>query len=166
MNNLKQKRTPEHPPGCEPLQWSPFSRSCYTVEHEGEREGIGAHPVFDVVPGAWNLLWLSWPGVDDLIYWAKDPGQFPYHVDILPIVVATCMQMLEGGGSFGVVAECLTPLNFLKFVSEEAGKANPPYLMQMYGSAWVDAAMARARAYKQQEGGAVVIPFDLSRRRQ
>lgn len=166
MFNIKQVRVPALPPGYESIQWSPFSRASYTIEHEGERTGIGMHPVFDVIPGAWNLLWLSWENLDGLIYWDKDPAIFPYHCGILPIVVATCMQSLKDGGNFGIAAECAEPLFFLKIVMEEAEAGNPPLLMEMYGASWMDVAMARAKAYKRQGEGAVVIPFDLSRRRQ
>ena len=137
--------------------YSRLPRENYTTIYNGETKGLGVHPVFAVVPGAWNLLWLRLgPDLEDLLSWSKPPGQFPCSLAALAPAVATALQHCSPGSTFGDLAESLSPTKLIS-----AMKASPvvPFMSQIYGDMWYQVATEHARAFVPCYSNVIMVDF-------
>lgn len=142
-------------------EWSIFPREDYFVNLDGMQIGIGLHPVWNAVPGAWNLLVLTHDVVDVLLPWEKDPGLFPVSTRIMPAVVGTAMQVLpDGFTKVGSLAEELRPTQFLEAVQNEPDLI----LTKCYGQAWLEIARDRAKVIEKRLH-ANVVSVDFTKQR-
>jgi hypothetical protein len=92
-------------------QWGVLPPSSFIIQHEGLEAGFGTHPVWDAVPGAWNILNL----VVDLLAITRGlpPGEYPHALSIVPLVVATAMQMYEAPTTLGDLTLLVSPREWL-----------------------------------------------------
>lgn len=101
------------------IYWSKFPRSAYAVSYNGTLIGIGTNPIFEVVPGAWNILSLLWGEVmDSLLPYSGDPGRFPYDCAIVPFAAGTALQKYDDTRTVGELADSCTPEEFIQLLSE------------------------------------------------
>lgn len=152
----------------EKLVWSCFPREAYTIEIEGERLGVGAHPAL-ALPGAWNILWLSC-NLEHLLNWSAGPLEFPTSIAVLPLCVASSLQQIHTLGeqkrmlqegvtnaslTFGELAEQVTPARFI-----EAAFAAPGFLLKKeYGGGWGAFVTERARAWRRTNNNVILVNF-------
>lgn len=96
--------------------WTRFPRESYAVPIEGRMLGIGVNPIFDAVPGAWNILTLLWADVLDTLPTFVGPAEdYPYFCGLIPYAVGTALQEYapKSGVTLGDIALTATPQEFL-----------------------------------------------------
>lgn len=99
--------------------WSPEPKESYTVQIGDEVVGIGTHQAFQL-PGAWNIFWLF---AAKRIEQYRDKNLPPeQHIDSIGALypaVLLAIQPINFDGYFylGALAEDITPMEFLKFMS-------------------------------------------------
>lgn len=96
--------------------WTRFPRESYAVLFEGKMIGIGVNPIFDAVPGAWNILTLLWADVLDTLPTFVGPAEdYPYFCGLIPYAVGTALQeyVPKSGVTLGDIALTATPQEFL-----------------------------------------------------
>lgn len=120
------------------LRYSPYPPRSYTVSYQGSRVGFGMYPPLVTNPAAWNLFWLSYPPLDDLLSWPEhDAGNAP----ICNSLVSACITTADRPAMF----ERLTTLNPRVAVQQlvDLGLSTlPPY--PYLGPSWRKAMEGRA----------------------
>ena len=141
------------------LIWSPAPRKEYSVLYQGKMNGIGLNPIFDMVTGAWNILWLTSPGIDGLLDWEGTASAFPYTATTLPPSVAAALQLFDYSASpnevIGLLAEELTPHQFLDKM--DGHKTFIP--VQIYGKDWLELALKKADEYATRSTNVIKVNF-------
>jgi len=141
--------------------WSFAPRDAYATVYNGVPMGIGLLPVWEAVPGAWNIFVLTSELIDTLLPWgAKDPGQFPVTTVALPAVIGTALQPVDDNGlwTIGHLAETSRPLQFLEAIKHR----NDLFLMLAFGEAWWTVACERA-AVLERTIGSNIVHVDFSK---
>jgi hypothetical protein len=144
-------------------QWSEYPQEAYTVTLEsGQVAGLGVHPAFNTVPGAWNIFWLTYSALDSLAYYKGNPMEYLYTNEELPICVGAALQLvpnLRNKGmsvTYGELALKHTPMEFIKLVL--AGGKNF-LLTAYYGDRWLSVAWNNALRYKAKRDNIVYHDF-------
>jgi hypothetical protein len=102
-----------------PVCWSKFPRDDYSVMFEGKLYGIGINPLFEMVPGAWNLLVMMWHAdLATLTHWKGEPKDYPWSCGIVPYAVGSALQAFEKDMTVGELAATSTPAQFLALLRE------------------------------------------------
>ena len=104
-------------------RWSKYDKEQYSIEINGGFYGIGLLPIWDQVPGSWNILALLWgEGLENLIRWEGDPYMFPQTGNLVGYAVGFALQRFAEGVSWGDLAENLTPRQFMERIIEYPNK--------------------------------------------
>jgi len=142
---------------AEPIHWSIAPCTAYGIDYEGQRLGIGLDPVFQAVPGAWNILVLSCSIIDDLLPWTNPPGEFPVSVVSMPSAVATALQRHSetGGRTLGDLAATMRPGQFLQAIEG----MDDLIIVQLFGPAWWDLVRERAELLERMNRNVVRVDF-------
>lgn len=99
--------------------WSELPPKAYSVNINGQQLGLGLLPIWDQVPGAWNILSLiAGPELEALLTWDKEPGDFPTDIGAVPFAVAMALQHASAEITWGELAATTTPAQFLKALRE------------------------------------------------
>jgi len=140
------------------MRWSPYPRSAYTIKlDDGSTVGFGAHLVFDIIPGAWNIFWLTFPQIDQTAFYKGDPDKYPVTCDALAVCVGAAMQVASpiNANSMGALASQLKPREFI-----EAARSVPTFLpFIFYGKRWFSVASRRAERYRVTPNNVLVGDF-------
>jgi len=137
------------------MRWSPYSReSCSIMIDENTRVGFGVHPVFDVVPGAWNIFWLTFAQLDQVAHYKGELGQYLVTCDALAVCAGAAMQAY-GDKTLGDLAVSIRPKEFINIVIKI-----PTFLpFIFYGERWFGVAKKRAERYRVMPDNVVRIDF-------
>ncbi len=140
-------------------RWSPYPQdACVLVLENNIEIGFGTHPIFDVVPGAWNIFWLTFAQLDQMAYYKGDLSKYLVTCDALAVCAGAAMQMAPKPNSaytIGELANRMRPKEFLSIVS-----TFPTFLPTVfYGEKWMSVAKARARKYRNMPDNVVNIDF-------
>lgn len=135
--------------------WSLYPQEAYTVTlpTTGQVVGLGVHPAFKAVPGAWNLFWLTYSALDSLAYYKEDPMTYFYTRLELPICVGAALQIVPGvrkdkmNINYGRLALEHTPLEFIDFAMQNKKDFLLP---AYYGKRWFSVADHNARKYRKR----------------
>lgn len=128
--------------------YSPAPKEAYTITHEGRLYGIGLHPVFSVVPGAWNLLWLlAAPQLEVLLNYRGASADYPtYFPGAMPSAVGTALQRCgEGLKTWGDLAEELSSKDFMRRM--RAAVEPPPLVVKAHGEIILEIMQDNAKLY-------------------
>ena len=88
------------------MRWSPYSReSCTLTLPDGGVIGLGADPIFDAVPGSWNIFWLTFAQLDGVAHYKGDLKDYLVSCDALAVCVGAALQL-----DVGKAAETQKPL--------------------------------------------------------
>lgn len=146
------------------IVYSKQPRQSYSVLHDGKMKGLGVMPIFDVVPGAWNILWLSAAStIEALLNWHEDPGAFPPHCGALPVAVGTALQMAPGDHkyftTYGDLAMTLPPHKLITLMRSAEDK---PLIVRLYPT-WYDIAEENAKLYIPRRENVIAVDFRSAR---
>ena len=142
--------------------YSKLPRQSYSVYYDNRMTGIGLHPALDTAPGAWNILWLTVGSVlETLLNWQADPGDFPTSMPVLPIAVATALQVCgPKGETFGMLAERLTPTRLRARMLE---LEVVPTVIAAYGPVWAALSEDNCKLYVPRPKNVIVADFRQGR---
>lgn len=139
------------------MYWTAGPPEEYTASNDaGVTVGIGSLNLWNVLPGSWNLLAMSWPGLEQLRHWKGDPMLIPIWSQYAPSAVGTSLQLTPDKGLVGVLAATLSPTEFL-----EAIKPVVCYLIlpRLHGAEWILNAAKFAAEYKAARMAPVIPIF-------
>ena len=141
------------------IRWSPYPRESCTVRIDEEIIiGFGAHPVFDVVPGAWNIFWLTFAQLDQVAYYKGDMSNYLVTCDALAVCAGAAMQSTQtpnGAVTLGSLALQMRPKEFIEAIANF--KTFLPLVF--YGERWLKVAQARAAKYRVMPDNVIRIDF-------
>lgn len=145
---------------AEEIRWSPYSRaSCSIQIDETTSIGFGVHPVFDVVPGAWNIFWLTFAQLDQVAYYRGEIQDYLVTCDALAVCAGAAMQTVKtADGSTSAIGELAVRMKPKEFV--EAVAKIPTFLpIVFYGEKWITVARRRAARYRVLPDNVIDINF-------
>ena len=138
--------------------YSPAPREAYSNEYEGRQYGVGLHPVYDVVPGAWGITWLlAAPFMEELLNYRGPAEEYPtYLPGALPHAVGTALQRCgEGLRTWGDMAEDVAPTELLRRMRMAIGPF-VPIVVKFYGEIILDVMAENAELYHSHQAKNVV----------
>jgi len=144
----------------EVLRWSPYPRSAYTITtEEGFVAGLGAHPIFGQVAGAWNIFWLTYAQLDSLAYYKGDLSAYVTSCDAVAVCVGAALQVtppnITEHSCLGDLAEQVRPKQFIEVVAKF-----PTFLPAVFFSErWFAVAKSRAARYRVVPDNVIVGNF-------
>lgn len=141
------------------MRWSPYSREACSIEmDDGIKIGFGVHPVFDIVPGAWNIFWLTFAQLDQVAHYKGELEQYLITCDALAVCAGAALQNAPPpmqARTLGDLAVELRPKEFVEVV-----KKIPTFLpFTFYGAKWFNVASSRAARYRVMPDNVVRIDF-------
>lgn len=143
--------------------WSLYPHDKYTVEHNGQLVGIGARPIWDAIPGSWNILSMLWgQGMEDLIPWGGSNLDFPYDCNLAPYAVALALQSRNSQQTWGEFADISTPREFV----EELRKAPDSEVLipiYVFKNRFWELAEDKARTYRKLHDNVTRVNFAARR---
>ena len=149
------------------IRWSPYPREAYTIllgDDQKTRMGLGAHPVLDVVPGAWNIFWLTFAPLDQMAYYTGELKSYIVNCDALAICTSAAMQMSPAPNeamTFGELAVTMQPKSFIDLVIPVATFL--PFVY--YGEEWIKKARLRAEKVKPIFDNVIQVDFRKKERK-
>lgn len=139
--------------------WTDMPPSAYSVSVGGLQVGIGLLPVWEAVPGAWNILSLmAGPDLEALLTWDKDPMDFPLAIGHAPYAVAMAMQWVSAGLTWGELAVATTPSQFLRALQEHP-EGDKTLLPLLFRNEFWRRAKAKAATYHNYPANVVRVNF-------
>lgn len=139
------------------VRWSPYPREACAISLDADtRVGFGVHPAFDIVPGAWNIFWLTFAQLDQLAYYKGDVNEYIITCDALAVCVGAALQQTgKGTMTIGDMATTMRPKGFIEIVANS--KSFLPVVF--YGERWFNVAKARSEAYRDDLDNVIRIDF-------
>lgn len=130
--------------------WTPAPPTAYATILDNVAVGVGTLSLWESVPGAWNLLAMSYQDLPKLLTWAGPPEDFPMHLAVVPYCVGTALQLDAEFRTLGALTEVLTPQEFLRQVEPLKGQM---ILYRVFGEAWWSIANQFATEYCPRQTG-------------
>lgn len=132
--------------------WTPASPQAYTVLQDNVAVGVGALSVWDSIPGAWNILAMTYVDLPGLLSWKGTVEDFPANLHVVPHCVGTALQLDGDFHPLGEATERMTPLEFLDYV---APLKNQLIMSRVFGEAWWEVAQHFAEEYRPRQSANV-----------
>ena len=141
------------------LIWSPYPRDACTIILEGGiKVGFGVHPIFDLIPGAWNIFWLTFSQLDRLAYYNGDHRSYVVSCDALAVCVGAALQAMPNTKPMEIVGNIAAQLSPTEFIGRVANfSAFLPVMF--YGERWFNVAYKRASTYVKPNGNIIHVDF-------
>lgn len=141
--------------------WSLYPKEAYSVIFEGKQYGIGLNPIFDTVPGSWNLLTILWAEkLEALLPWTGKPGDFPYGCGLISYAVGSALQDYSETHTLGELAAENSPVRFVELLKTHPKKENF-IMVQAFSSVFWQKAEEFAGGHRELASN--VIRADFSR---
>lgn len=141
--------------------WSMFPHKSYSIIIYGKLVGIGMDPVWDAVPGAWNLFWLTWPPLEELLKWERPPEQFPQATSQMPHAIGMALQEYSKQQTLGQLATTTSPTQFLSMLEKHPGR-DTFIFPAMFGKGFWNTAWAQAKEYHGFTDNVIRVEFGCS----
>lgn len=144
--------------------WSALPHKAYSVNVEGIQYGIGLHPIWDVIPGAWNIFSMIWSDqLEALLSWSEDPKEFPINCGCLPLAAAAALEQATPSQTWGEIAEVTTPREFIEAFKRRPN-CNISILPLFFGQKFWDLAEAKIASYQPTMPNIIRGDFGQARR--
>ena len=136
------------------IRWSEHDQKAYTCEYKGYTFGIGAHPGIPNI-AIWNLVWLLTPAeILDRFLKKNNPEELAMSTTMLPYIIGTAWQFLDDKNLVANAAAKLTPMDFIKLVSDAPKYKN--LILTEFFPDWLDLAKVKAEIFSSRQPANVV----------